>query len=188
MTSFLFGNKDLSTNMYLSRSLHDILLFGILLLILRVLYLKEARPKITENSITHEDLHSVENWIINEVGGTKSILTWLESVGMCTDGHNIAKCINDILVGVNTPLRKTSPVAELLNSISPHEALGYHLVDTAKRTKKRMILVEWLRQNSILTDSVKTQLLKFDVISLDDLSNLFSNTIDSADNNVSWVS
>ena len=174
--------------MYLSRSLHDILLFGILLLILRVLYLREAQPKMTKKSITHENLHSVENWIINEVGGTKSILNWLYSVGMCTDGHNIAKCINDILVGVNTPLQKTSPVVELINSMSPHEALGYHLIDKAKRTKKRMIFVEWLRQNNILTDSVETQLLKLDVNSLDDLSNLFSNTIDSADNDVSWVS
>ena len=156
--------------------------------ILRVLYLKEAQPKITENSITHENLHSVENWIINEVGGTKSILTWLHSVGMCTDGHNIAKCINDILVGVNTPLRKTSPVVELLNSMSPHEALGYHLIDKAKGTKKRMIFVEWLRQHNILTEPVETLLLKFDVNSLDDLPNLFSNTIDSADNDVSWVS
>ena len=176
--------------MYLSRSLHDILLFGILLLILRVLYLKEAQPKITKNSITHENLHSVENWIINEVGGTKNILTGLKSLGMCTDNHNIAKCINDILVGVKTSLgtKHHSPVVELLNSISPQEAMGYHLLEKAKRTKKRMIFVEWLHQNSILTESVEKQLLKFGVHSLDDLSNLYYNTIDPADDEVSWVS
>ena len=146
-------------------------------LILRAIY---NAPRSNAKMPEKIRVSPVETWMTQEVGVAQNVLIALRSSGICVNSDHIPLCIKDILLSGAKSLDGHDPrLLKLLKSSSRHGTLGNHLQNEAKKKKQRIILIEWLRQNNLLTSMIKDQLQENEISSLGELLRFYAYWINS---------
>jgi hypothetical protein len=114
-------------------------------------YIKDYQRTSVTNIQTTNHGSLVKNWITNEVGVHPNILRNFQSLGVCVNEENIPACISDILTNAKFSNGETPQFLKLLESMAPNSALRIHLIAKSEKLKKRLSLMEWIRQSGLQT-------------------------------------